>query len=460
MIKAKINFLKFLLVIGDIVLMYGALLLTLAIRYGDFSFLPGPQTKIFLWHFSFLHLLWLLFLFVLDFYEVPPLRKVFDFFSNLIIFLFLAGTSGVAYFYIRPRVIIAPKTILVLDVLTFGILLLGWRYLFSKILKLQNFKEKVVIVGFRPGLNELASKFLTQAGYEISAFFNPNFTFSQQLSPLSNLAKCGVTADILKLKEIVKEEGVNSIVFPLKLQKNEKLVQQIFANLPLKLNYISFADFYESLTQKVPVEALSEIWFLENLSRVERKIDEVLKRSFDIVFSLIGLLITAVLFPVAALAIKIDSPGLIFYSHKRVGKDGKIFTIYKFRTMKAGAEEKGPQWAIPGDPRVTRAGKILRAMYIDEFPQFYNILKGDISFVGPRPERPEFVAQLKRKIPYYGVRHLVKPGFTGWAQIKYHYGASVEEAKEKLQYDLYYIKNRSFFLDLGIILKTIRLIFR
>ncbi|MBZ9569449.1 sugar transferase, partial [Patescibacteria group bacterium] len=186
----------------------------------------------------------------------------------------------------------------------------------------------------------------------------------------------------------------------------------------------------------------------------------VFKRGFDILFSLFGLLITAILFPFIALAIKIDSPSPMFYSQKRVGKDGKIFTIYKFRTMKAGAEKEGPRWASSDDPRITRVGKVLRAIYIDEFPQFYNILKGDISFVGPRPERPEFVKQLKKKIPYYGVRHLVKPGFTGWAQINYHYGASVEEAREKLQYDLYYIKNRSFFLDLGIILKTIKIIFK
>ena len=325
---------------------------------------------------------------------------------------------------------------------------------------LQNFKEKVVIVGFWSGLSELDSKFIAQSGYEISAFLNPNFTFSEQLSSFSNLAKYGVIADILKLKEIVKEERVNSIVFPLKFQMNEKLVQQIFANLPLKLNYISFPSFYESITKKVPLEAIDEIWFLENLSRGEKRIEEILKRTFDIFFSAIGLLITAILFPFIALAIKINSSGPIFYSQKRVGKDGKVFTLYKFRTMRADAEKTGPQWALPNDPRITRVGKVLRAIYLDEFPQFYNIFKGDISFVGPRPERPEFVNELKKEIPYYEIRHLIKPGFTGWAQINYHYGASVEEAKEKLQYELYYIKNHSFFLDLGIILKTIRIIFR
>lgn len=456
----KNNFLKFVLLIGDIFLMYAALLLTLALRYGDFSFLPGPQTRIFLWHFSFIYLFWLLFLFVLDFYEIPPFKKVFDFFSNLIIFLFLAGALGVTYFYLRPQPIIAPKTILVLDVLIFGAFLCSWRYLFSQVLRLQNFKEKIIIVGFRADLKELIPDFLSRAGYEISAFFNPQPSTDQKFNSISNFAKYGIISDISKLNDVVERESPSSVVLAFNLHENEKLIQQIFSNLPLKLNFVSFTDFYESLTQKVPVGAINEIWFLENFSRVERKIDQFFKRAFDVFFSLIGLLIIAIFFPFVALAIKIDSPDPIFYLQKRVGKDGKVFTIYKFRTMKVGAEKKGPQWASPDDPRITRVGRVLRATYLDEFPQFYNIFKGDISFVGPRPERPEFVEQLKKEIPYYDIRHLIKPGFTGWAQIEYHYGASVEEAKEKLQYDLYYIKNRSFFWDLGIILKTISIIFR
>ena len=206
------------------------------------------------------------------------------------------------------------------------------------------------------------------------------------------------------------------------------------------------------------LEAIDESWFLENFSRTEKRAEEAIKRIFDVFFSFIGLLMTAAFFPFIALAIKIDSQGPLFYAQKRVGKNGKSFIIYKFRTMKAKAEKNGPQWARPDDPRITRTGRVLRRLYLDEFPQFYNILKGDISFVGPRPERPEFVEQLRKEISYYEIRHLVKPGLTGWAQIKYHYGASVEETRKKLQYDFYYIKNRNFFLDMGIILKTIRVI--
>ncbi|MFA5386668.1 MAG: sugar transferase [Candidatus Paceibacterota bacterium] len=452
---------KFFLLFGDFILIYLALFLALIIRHGDFSFLSNIKIGVFLFHFSSLALFWIMFLYILNFYEIPPFRRVFVFFKNLLIFFFLAGALGVAYFYLRPEAIITPKTILFLDIMMFSVLFCIWRYVFGRILKLRNFKEKMIVIGFRSGLEELVdSNLLSGAGYEVSAFFSPEPSFFEKVSSFSGLAKHGVVSDINELKKIIKKERVGTVVFPRFLEGNEKIIQQIFFNLPLKLNYISFADLYETLTKKVPIGAVNEAWFLENLSRSEKNVEEMVKRLFDIIFSFVWFVITVVLFPFVALVIKLDSSGHIFYTQKRIGKEGKIFKLYKFRTMVENAEQDGPQWAQPNDPRVTRIGKVLRKLYLDEFPQFYNILKGDISFVGPRPERPEFVEKLKEEIPYYDIRHLIKPGFTGWAQINYHYGASVEEAKEKLQYDLYYIKNRNFFMDLGIILKTVRMIFR
>jgi len=456
----KKNILKVTLAIGDIFLMYGAILLALAIRYGDFSFWPGPQTKIFLLHFSFIHLIWLFLLFLLDFYEIPPFKRIFDFFSNLAIFLFLAGTVGVTYFYLKPEALITPKTILVLDVLIFGILLCGWRYLINQILKTRNFREKIGVLGFRPELKELLLKYLNQSGYEVVVVFSSVGYPQSKLESLLGLIKHGLISNLSKLKEIIKKEEINSIVFAIDFHKDRDLAQEVFRELPLKLNYISFWDFYESLTKKVPIDAVDEAWFLENLSRPERKISEVLKRIFDVFFSFLGLFITGFLFPLVALAIKLDSPGPIFYKQKRIGKDRKIFTLYKFRTMIADAEKKGPHWTLPNDPRITRVGKILRKLYIDELPQLWSILKGDLSFVGPRPEELKLAKLYEKEIPFYSQRYLIKPGFTGWAQINFPASASVKEAKEKFQYDLYYIKNRSFLLDLGIILKTIKIIFR
>jgi len=457
--RDKNIFLKIILFLGDVVVIYSSLLLTLALRYGDFSFLPGPQTKVFLFHFSFISVFWILVLYLLDFYQIPPLKKVFDFFRNLLIFVFLAGSLGTLYFYLRPDVLIAPKIILFLHVVFSALFIYLWRYLFSLILRHQNFREKIIVIGFRPGLEELADEaVLNRLGYRVLAFFSPDPVFLKKLSSFESLAKHGVVSDINKLKEIIEKEKAELVVFPRFLAQNEQIIEQIFLNLPLNLNYVSFADFYENISSKVAIDAVNEAWFLENLSRAEKKAEQTVKRIFDIIFSFIGFLIFLFLLPFIALLIKIDSSGPIFYNQKRVGKNGQIFIIHKLRTMEEKAEKDGPQWAKPNDPRITRVGRVLRKTYLDEFPQFYNILRGDISFVGPRPERPEFVERLKQEIPYYDLRHLIKPGFTGWAQINYRYGASIEETKEKLKYDFYYIKNRNFFLDLGIILKTIRII--
>ena len=451
---SKKFFLKLILVIGDVFLMYFSLFLTLAIRYNEFSFLPGPQTRIFIWHFTFLSFFWLLILYIFDFYKISLFKKTQDLFRNSIIFLFLAGAIGTIYFYLQPQLAIAPKTILFLNVLIFTFFLFIWRVVFSNIFKFFKIKEKIVVISAPANFSKILNDSLKVGDYQIIAFYNP----SSLSTPFSKLAKYGIVSEISKLKEIIKKEGVNTISFTSDLYRDEKLVKEIFLNLPPKLNFINFTDFYETLTKKVPIEAVNELWLLENISRVERKIDEILKRSFDIVFSFLGILMTAVLFPFAALAIKIDSAGPVFYTQKRVGKDGKIFTLYKFRTVKVSKNQDKELWREKDPNQITRVGKILRKLYIDECPQFFNIFKGDISFVGPRPEWLELAKIFEKEIPFYSLRYLVKPGFTGWAQLNFPPSTSIKEAKEKFEYDLYYIKNRSFFFDLEIILKTIRLI--
>ena len=436
--------------------MYLALLLTLAVRYGDFSFWPGPQTKIFLYHFSFLYFAWLLILYIFDFYKIPFFKKIYDLFRNSIIFLFLAGAIGTIYFYLQPQLAITPKRILFLDVLFFTVFLCIWRIIFIQIFKFFAIKEKIIIIGAPANFSRILNDSLKIGDYQIIAFYNPSF----QSRPLSKLAKYGTISEILKLKEIIEKEEVNTISFTSDFYKDEKIVKEIFLNLPPKLNFINFTDFYETLTKKVPLEAVNELWLLENISRVERKIDEVLKRIFDILFSSLGLLITITLSPFIVLAIKLDSPGPIFFLQKRVGKDRKIFTLYKFRTMEVSSKQDKELWREKDPSQITRVGKILRKLYLDELPQFLNILKGDISFVGPRPEWLELAKIFEKEIPFYSLRYIVRPGFTGWAQLNFPPSTSIGEAKEKFQYDLYYIKNRSFFLDLEIILKTIKLIFK
>jgi sugar transferase (PEP-CTERM system associated) len=220
-----------------------------------------------------------------------------------------------------------------------------------------------------------------------------------------------------------------------------------------------FLDFWERETRTIDLDALKPSWLFYSDGFRCGPVDEFLKRALDIAVALGLLVLTLPLLVVTACLIKIESPGPIFYHQDRMGLHGRIFTILKFRSMRVDAETDGPRWAAKGDPRITRVGAIIRKLRIDELAQVLNVLRGDMSLVGPRPERPFFVAELTAAIPYYAERHWVRPGITGWAQINFPYGASTEDARRKLTYDLYYVKNRSVFLDFVILLQTARVIF-
>ena len=217
--------------------------------------------------------------------------------------------------------------------------------------------------------------------------------------------------------------------------------------------------FYEKATGKILVTAMRPSWLIFSDGFVKTPRTEIVKRLFDVSASLLGVILSAPLMVIAAIAIKLESPGPVLYRQPRLGKNGCVFILNKFRSMRRDAEkETGPIWSTEHDPRVTRIGAMLRRTRVDELPQLFNVLFGQMSFIGPRPERPEFVEKLQEQIPYYMERLAVKPGITGWAQVKYRYGSSIEDAVEKLQYDLYYIKNLSLFLDLLIVLNTVQVI--
>jgi sugar transferase (PEP-CTERM system associated) len=217
-----------------------------------------------------------------------------------------------------------------------------------------------------------------------------------------------------------------------------------------------FLDFWERETRTIDLQALRPSWLFYSDGFRCRVLDAVLKRALDITVSLVVLIVTLPIQLLTACLIKLESPGPIFYHQERVGRYGRVFSILKFRSMRVDAETDGePRWATEQDPRITRVGAIIRKLRIDELPQLINVLRGDMSFVGPRPERPLFVEQLSKDIPYYAERHWIRPGITGWAQVNYPYGASLEEARHKLSYDLYYLKNVSIFLDFLILLQTL-----
>lgn len=234
------------------------------------------------------------------------------------------------------------------------------------------------------------------------------------------------------------------------------------AILQCKLQGIEVEDwpnFYEKLTGKILLTDLRPSWLVFSDGFRKSPFTMTVKRSMDVVLASAGLLLALPLFPLIAALIKLGSRGPVLFRQERVGQNGRVFSLLKFRTMRADAEQQtGPVWALERDPRVTRVGRILRKTRLDEIPQFWNVVKGEMSLVGPRPERPGFVAQLQERIPFYAHRLSVRPGMTGWAQVKYRYGATVEDAIEKLQYELYYIKNLSIFLDLLILLNTLQVI--
>jgi sugar transferase (PEP-CTERM system associated) len=213
-----------------------------------------------------------------------------------------------------------------------------------------------------------------------------------------------------------------------------------------------------ALTGRVWLRTLNPSWFVFSDGFRKSRLTPVLKRVADVIFALLGAICSAPLMLLVAVAVKLTSPGPILYRQVRVGLGGRCFELLKFRSMRTDAEENGAQWAQPNDPRVTLLGRYLRRFHLDELPQFLNVLRGDMSFVGPRPERPAFLQWLREQIPYYDERHTVRPGLTGWAQIRYTYGSNLEDAVRKLEYDLFYLKNMSPIFDCAIVLQTVRIV--
>jgi sugar transferase (PEP-CTERM system associated) len=259
-----------------------------------------------------------------------------------------------------------------------------------------------------------------------------------------------------------KSNSITGVIVASDKVFNEKEVSTLMNYRASGASLHEFTAFYEQFQFKVPVLHLKHGWFMQGggFDLLQNAMGLKLKRVIDIFLAIILMVVLMPVFLLTACLIVIDSRGPVFYSQARKGLNDKVFYVHKFRSMDVDAEKEGAKWAEDNDPRVTRVGKFIRKARIDELPQLWNVLKGEMSFIGPRPERPEFIHQLEKEIPYYDLRHLVMPGITGWAQVMYPYGASVEDAREKLQYDLFYIKNFSLLLDFVILMKTLRIVLR
>lgn len=314
--------------------------------------------------------------------------------------------------------------------------------------------RRLVVVGTEEEVDELSAQLGTsERDYEIVAHVN-GFMGADRAAAIGGWLEVGED----RVREVTTESEADLIVIgPTKLADFDLLarISEVHAK---GVRVRTFGQFYEERFGKVPLAGINETWFFFDSGELHRNTYIRVKRVMDILGALAGIAILGIILPFVALAIKLQDRGPIFYRQERVGKGGKIFKLIKFRTMRVDAEPDGPQWATRDDDRTTRAGRLLRRSRLDEVPQFVNVLKGDLSIVGPRAERPEFVAQLEELIPFYSRRHLIRPGLTGWAQVSYQYGSSVEHAMEKLQYEFYYMKYQSVLLDCRIIANTARVV--
>jgi len=317
------------------------------------------------------------------------------------------------------------------------------------------FRERVLFLGATPTAEHIIGELeVNHPGYEIVGFVDDRT--ADQVALSNGFRVLGTT---WQLSEIATGCEVGTIVVCLTERRGSFPLKPI---LDCKLRGIRIEDwpaFYEKLTGKIIVQNLRPSWLVFSEGFKRTAVTRMAKHVVDLALATLFLVIGWPIFVLVALAIRLDSPGPIFFRQERVGEQGRPFTLLKFRTMVQDAELRtGPVWAADDDPRITRVGRWLRKTRLDEFPQIWNVFKGEMSFIGPRPERPHFVVQLQEKIPYYAERHSVKPGITGWAQVRCPYAATIEDSEEKLQYDLYYVKNMSSLLDIDILLSTIRVV--
>ncbi len=318
------------------------------------------------------------------------------------------------------------------------------------------FRERLLLLGATPVADRLINSLSTMGnhGYEVLGYVD-----NRTDTGLCVNDGYRVLGKVPELERVAAEHGAETIVVTLDERRGTLPLASV---LGCKLRGIRVEDwpsFYERLTGRIGVENLRPSWMIFSDGFHQASMTRTVKRAMDVGLALLFLVLGFPLFVAIALAIKLESRGSIFFRQERVGQGGKVFRLLKFRTMYEGAEAKtGPVWATENDRRVTRTGHFLRRSRLDEFPQIMNVLRGDMSFVGPRPERPHFVANLQERIPYYLQRLSVKPGITGWAQIRHPYSASIEGTKQKLEYDLYYVKNLSIFLDFLILLSTVQVV--
>ena len=389
--------------------------------------------------------------YIFDLYNIRLKSKSIRFVSLVLGSLILASLITAVFFYFFPFKL--GRGVFFISLVLIGILITIWRMFYSDFFRFAVPPRKVLIVGPKKKAKAVFSILKTHPEYELIGLID------DKLKKIE-FSKEGVLLDSLSLENIVNNYKIDDIIVTIDTTRKVELSKNL-VNCKMKgINIYDIPTLYEAFLDKLPVSYIKPKWLLysDGFGKLGNKIYKRIKRGIDLLISSILLIISTPVGIIIFLAIKLTSKGPIFIKQERVGENHKHFNLIKFRTMVANAESGDPIWAKENDHRITKIGNVLRKTRLDELPQLINVVKGEMSLTGPRPEREFFVKKLIQKIPFYSLRFSVKPGLTGWAQINYGYGASEKDALEKLQYDLYYVKNMSLLLDFGILLKTIRIV--
>jgi len=434
-----------ILLIGEALIVWTSFLLAAVVELREDSYLvlnyEGGYIKLFI--FTGVVLLcshWF------DLYDTARLNTKGELYFRLFMVLGLLAFVMAGISYVRPDFLLGGgSSALGLLILTFA--LLGWRLGYGWLVQLPILVERAYVLG----TGERAQR--------VVQGLRQNPEIGVEIASWTGKLEGAVTRESVgaHLMEVVHKQKIHRVIVAMPDRRGTIPMQEL---LELRMQGVKIEEatsWLEKISGKIEIDSLYPSWlvFSEGFRRSAMFI--VVRRLLSITISLVGLILAAPLLPLIVLAIRLDSRGPVFYTQTRVGKAGRNFQVVKFRTMRQDAEAaNGPQWAGDNDARVTRVGKFLRSSRLDEIPQLWCVLKDDMAFVGPRPERPEFIERLSEEIPYYGVRHMVRPGLTGWAQVKYKYGSTMEDAREKLQYDLYYIKHASIGFDLLIMFLTVK----
>ena len=435
--------------IGDIVIVPISYLTGYWIRFG---YISGFREKFPFWFIPLIILSYLIIFYFLDLYN---LRKKFFTLSYVVIITSSIAVAAVFVSFLNYAIFLHPigRGILVIGNLVLLFLSLAWRGLCYQAFKYLIKPTRVIIAGTGKAGQEIARVIKSiEDDYEVLGFVDDNNESIKKFKLGENIRILGTSDQLLSL---VEKHKIDQLIVA--YSRDNPQISKNILNARLKgIEVIDMPETYQNLKLRIPINYVEESWFLKEKGFEYPKNIVVMraKRIIDIVVSTIILLISLPFWPVIALLIKINSRGPIFYVQKRVGQNETLFLLYKFRSMIHGAEESGALWSAEKDERITFVGKRLRRLHLDELPQFWNVIKGEMSLVGPRPERPEFVEELEKKIPFYGLRHFLKPGITGWAQVNYPYASSLKDSEEKLEYDLYYVSHMNLLFDLRILLKT------